>query len=223
MFSATSDPILQAALWAGLIALALTAVMALAIVLLRLALLRDQQRWDRFVQTWRPLLLALMMDDEVAASDGLPPLLPRPDEGRPIMGFEPMPMELIPPVLTAGPELSTERFGMAAMPLVFIVEALVLFTVTMPAVLMLLKPLPAISNEAPRPPMPPPLLPLPPTPPHLTCTCTSEGALPPAPGTVRCTLTPPTITTSLVAPLRTAVVALAPARLFELPEVFSLY
>ena len=77
MFSATSDPILQAALWAGLIALALTAVMALAIVLLRLALLRDQQRWDRFVQTWRPLLLALMMDDEVAAADGLPPLLPR--------------------------------------------------------------------------------------------------------------------------------------------------
>ena len=55
MFSAISDPILQVALWAGLIALALTAVMALAIVLLRLALLRDQQRWDRFVQTWRPL------------------------------------------------------------------------------------------------------------------------------------------------------------------------
>ena len=77
MFNAISDPVLQVALWAGLIALALTAVMALAIVLLRLALLRDQQRWDRFVQTWRPLLLALMMDDEVAASDGLPPLLPR--------------------------------------------------------------------------------------------------------------------------------------------------
>ena len=77
MFNAISDPVLLVALWAGLIALALTAVMALAIVLLRLALLRDQQRWDRFVQTWRPLLLALMMDDEVAASDGLPPLLPR--------------------------------------------------------------------------------------------------------------------------------------------------
>ena len=77
MFNAISDPVLLVALWAGLIALALTAVMALAIVLLRLALLRDQQRWDRFVQTWRPLLLALMMDDEVAEADGLPPLLPR--------------------------------------------------------------------------------------------------------------------------------------------------
>ena len=77
MFSATSDPILQAALWAGLIALALTGIMAITIVVLRLFLLRDQARWAQFVQVWRPLLLALMMDDEVAAADGLPPLLPR--------------------------------------------------------------------------------------------------------------------------------------------------
>lgn len=77
MFSAISDPILQAALWGGLIALALTGIMAVTIVVLRLVLVRDQARWAQFVQVWRPLLLALMMDDEVAAADGLPPLLPQ--------------------------------------------------------------------------------------------------------------------------------------------------
>lgn len=72
MFSAISDPVLQVALWAGVGALSLTAAMAVMIVLLRLSLLREQAQWQAFVQRWRPLLLALMVDE--AAGPALPPL-----------------------------------------------------------------------------------------------------------------------------------------------------
>mmetsp|Transcript_37203 Transcript_37203/g.64252 ORF Transcript_37203/g.64252 Transcript_37203/m.64252 type:complete len:223 (+) Transcript_37203:1963-2631(+) len=150
-------------------------------------------------------------------------------------GFEPMPRPLIPPALTPTPLalLSTERLGIEAMPPgAMAAPELLLFTVTTPAVLMLLKPFPAIKIEVPRPFMPPPRLPRPP--PRRTCTCTKEGAVPGRPGTVRCTCIPPIVTTFspliLVAPgiegLRGVPggTALAEAaRLLELPEAFSLY
>jgi hypothetical protein len=70
VFSATSDPYLVAAQWVGSIALALTLTLAAVIVLLRLRLQRQERRWSKFVERWRPLLLAMMMmPDE-------PPTLP---------------------------------------------------------------------------------------------------------------------------------------------------
>ena len=70
MFSATSDPYLLAALWAGTVALALTLALAAVIVVLRLNLQRREQRWSAFVERWRPLLLAMMMEPDE------PPTLP---------------------------------------------------------------------------------------------------------------------------------------------------
>ena len=61
VFSATSDPYLVAAQWVGSIALALTLTLAAVIVLLRLRLQRQERRWSKFVERWRPLLLAMMM------------------------------------------------------------------------------------------------------------------------------------------------------------------
>ncbi|MFW2354949.1 HEAT repeat domain-containing protein [Hydrogenophaga sp.] len=70
MFSATSDPYLLAALWAGTIALGLTVALAAVIVVLRLNLQRQERRWSAFVERWRPLLLAMMMEPDE------PPTLP---------------------------------------------------------------------------------------------------------------------------------------------------
>lgn len=70
MFSATSDPYLFAALWAGTIALVLTLALATVIVVLRLNLQRQERRWTEFVARWRPLLLAMMMAPDE------PPTLP---------------------------------------------------------------------------------------------------------------------------------------------------
>jgi HEAT repeats len=70
VFSATSDPYLLAALWAGTIALSLTVALAVVIVVLRLNLQRQERRWSTFVERWRPLLLAMMMEPDE------PPTLP---------------------------------------------------------------------------------------------------------------------------------------------------
>lgn len=70
MFSATSDPYLLVALWAGTVALALTLVLAAVIVVLRLNLQRQERRWSAFIERWRPLLLAMMMEPDE------PPTLP---------------------------------------------------------------------------------------------------------------------------------------------------
>lgn len=70
MFSETSDPYLLVALWAGTVALALTVALAVVIVVLRLNLQRQERRWSAFVERWRPLLLAMMMEPDE------PPTLP---------------------------------------------------------------------------------------------------------------------------------------------------
>ena len=70
MFSETSDPYLLAALWAGTIALVLTLALAAVIVVLRLNLHRQERRWGAFVEQWRPLLLAMIMEPDE------PPTLP---------------------------------------------------------------------------------------------------------------------------------------------------
>ncbi len=72
MFSATSDPYLLAALWAGTVALALTLALAAVIVVLRLNLQHQERRWNSFVERWRPLLLAMMMEPDEPPT--LPPL-----------------------------------------------------------------------------------------------------------------------------------------------------
>lgn len=72
MFSATSDPYLLAALWAGTVALALTLALAAVIVVLRLNLQHQERRWNSFVERWRSLLLAMMMEPDEPPT--LPPL-----------------------------------------------------------------------------------------------------------------------------------------------------
>lgn len=72
MFSATSDPYILAALWAGTVALALTLALAAVIVVLRLNLQHQERRWNSFVERWRPLLLAMMMEPDEPPT--LPPL-----------------------------------------------------------------------------------------------------------------------------------------------------
>lgn len=66
VFSAVSDPVLRVALWGGVVATLLTAIVALVIVLLRLALLRDERRWQAFLAQWRPRLLALVIEPAAA-------------------------------------------------------------------------------------------------------------------------------------------------------------
>jgi HEAT repeat protein len=78
VFSAVSDPVLRIALWGGVLATALTAVVALVIVLLRLALLRDERRWQAFVSQWRPRLLSLVIETTAAPL----PVLPAADRRR---------------------------------------------------------------------------------------------------------------------------------------------
>jgi HEAT repeat protein len=78
VFSAISDPVLLTALWSGVTATALTAVVGLLIVLLRLNLLREEQQWQDVLALWRPTLLALAIEP---ATTPLPPL-PRRDRRR---------------------------------------------------------------------------------------------------------------------------------------------
>jgi len=70
--SATSDPYLRAALAVGLVAVALTFALTVAIIVLRVRLRARERRWQRFVATWRPPLLARILDP--SAKGDLPPL-----------------------------------------------------------------------------------------------------------------------------------------------------
>lgn len=67
-----SDPYLAAAFWTGLAAFALTLGLVVAIVVLRLQLRRRERRWNRFVDVWRPCLLAAILDP--ASAPRLPEL-----------------------------------------------------------------------------------------------------------------------------------------------------
>lgn len=78
MFSAISDPVLLTALWSGFTATAITAVVGLLIVLLRLSALRQEQQWQDVLALWRPTLLALAIEP---ATTPLPEL-PRRDRRR---------------------------------------------------------------------------------------------------------------------------------------------
>ncbi len=72
VFSDVSDPVLRVALWSGVVATLLTAIVALIIVLLRMALLREERRWQAFVAQWRPRLLALVIAPSTAPLPALP-------------------------------------------------------------------------------------------------------------------------------------------------------
>lgn len=72
VFSDVSDPVLRVALWGGVVATLLTAIVALVIVLLRLALLREERRWQAFVAQWRPRLLSLVIEPSTAPLPALP-------------------------------------------------------------------------------------------------------------------------------------------------------
>lgn len=78
MFSGISDPILLTALWGGFTATALTAVVGLLIVLLRLGALREEQQWQAVLSEWRPTLLALAIEPATTPL----PALPRRDRRR---------------------------------------------------------------------------------------------------------------------------------------------
>lgn len=73
-FSTLTDPFLIVGLWVGIVAVALTLLVAGLIVFMRLGLRRREQRWDRFVEVWRPLLLDTMM---TPSPPPLPKLAPR--------------------------------------------------------------------------------------------------------------------------------------------------
>ncbi|WP_374665502.1 HEAT repeat domain-containing protein [Ramlibacter sp.] len=68
MFSTLSDPILRLALGIGLVAVALTGLLTLAIVFLRLRLTVRERRWEAFVARWRPPLLQAALEGPDAAS-----------------------------------------------------------------------------------------------------------------------------------------------------------
>lgn len=73
MFSETSDPYLIWAWRGGVVALSLTALLAVVIVLMRLNTRRQERRWNAFVAHWRPLLLGVMMlPDEPPTLPALP-------------------------------------------------------------------------------------------------------------------------------------------------------
>ena len=67
-----SDPYLLAAFWAATAAFLLTLTLVAVIAGLRLRLRARERRWRRFVDTWRPALLAAILDP--AAAPALPAL-----------------------------------------------------------------------------------------------------------------------------------------------------
>lgn len=78
MFSTISDPHLRIAGAAGVAAVALTLLIGVIVVGLRLHGRRDERRWEAFVAEWRPLLLGVMLSPE----SGPLPALARWDQGR---------------------------------------------------------------------------------------------------------------------------------------------
>ncbi|WP_338847566.1 HEAT repeat domain-containing protein [Massilia sp. W12] len=67
-FGAISDPVLRLALWCCAGALLLSSLLLLAIVGLRLHLLRNQRREQRFVLRWRPILLECLLAMQLPAA-----------------------------------------------------------------------------------------------------------------------------------------------------------
>lgn len=53
----TSDPFIRAAVWAGVVSLAITVMLAVAIVVMRWRQARATRHWQRFADRWRPVLL----------------------------------------------------------------------------------------------------------------------------------------------------------------------
>jgi hypothetical protein len=78
VFSAISDPFLRIAAVAGAAAIALTLLIGITILGLRLHFRREDQLWHDFVAAWRPALLAAMLSPQAAK---LPDLAAR-DHGR---------------------------------------------------------------------------------------------------------------------------------------------
>ncbi|MBG9387182.1 HEAT repeat domain-containing protein [Caenimonas aquaedulcis] len=62
MSRSLSDPYLLAAFWAGVVSVVLTLGVAVAIVSLRVRLRREERRWNRFLEVWRPILMSAMVD-----------------------------------------------------------------------------------------------------------------------------------------------------------------
>lgn len=72
--STLSDPLLQVAFWTGAVSLAIALAMALLIVGMRRRLRRRARAWARFVHTWRPVLMRVILgDDGETALPGLRP------------------------------------------------------------------------------------------------------------------------------------------------------
>src|SRR3954467_8809761 len=71
-YAALSDPLLRAALWAGFAAIILAMLLLVYIVVLRLVLIENRHREERFVARWRPLMLAA-----IANAPEAPPALAR--------------------------------------------------------------------------------------------------------------------------------------------------
>ncbi|MES3002695.1 MAG: HEAT repeat domain-containing protein [Pseudomonadota bacterium] len=62
MFKPLSDPYLIVAFWAGVVSVLLTLGVAVAVVVLRVRLRREERRWARFLDKWRPVLMSAMVD-----------------------------------------------------------------------------------------------------------------------------------------------------------------
>lgn len=72
VLTSISDPVLRLALWAGIVAVALTLGVAATVLLLRANLRRRERRWNAFVQSWRPALTLAALGE--AGSGALPRL-----------------------------------------------------------------------------------------------------------------------------------------------------
>lgn len=73
-YAALSDPLLRTALWAGLGAVLVSMLLLVYIVVLRLTLIERHRRDQRFMATWRPIMLATIAHEPVIL-----PVLTKPE------------------------------------------------------------------------------------------------------------------------------------------------
>lgn len=62
MYRLHSDSFLLVAFWVGIVSVALTLLVALLVLNMRLRLRRSEAHWKRFMTTWRPILMQAMVD-----------------------------------------------------------------------------------------------------------------------------------------------------------------
>lgn len=73
MYRLPSDPFLSVAFWVGIVSVALTLLVALLVLNMRLRLRRSEAHWKRFMTTWRPILMQAMVQPGLSSLPKLKP------------------------------------------------------------------------------------------------------------------------------------------------------